>query len=259
MRYCESLSSVRYLSRHFTAKSRTIGSGKLQSSSSMACSGLMVCQQEKPELTCAISSLEFHFTARRILGRISGMLTQSCLKWKSFSCSVISDSGSLLHTWRSCSLSVSVRGLSRATCDSDGVEQVLHAVGDRPQVERHLPCYQCVGVVKQVDVAPGERTSRWRGRAGQRRGCLESGNALGVDVVTQLLSTVVAHSILILSVPLMVHRDLGVAVDIRLAYDGMVKLSMGSWEYKLSFAISIRLGIRPSMMQLRTYCQGHTE
>lgn len=43
-------------------------------------------------------------------------------------------------------------------CDSDGVEQVLHAVRDRPQVERHLPCYQCVGVVKQVDVAPGERT-----------------------------------------------------------------------------------------------------
>lgn len=76
-----------------------------------------------------------------------------------------------------------------------------------------------------------------------------------------------AHSILILSVPLIVHRDLvavspfmyGVAVDIRLAYDGMVKLSMGNWEYRLSFAISIKLGIRPSMIQLRTYCRGQTK
>lgn len=42
-------------------------------------------------------------------------------------------------------------------------------------------------------------------------------------------------------------------MEIRLAYDGMVKLSMGSWEYRLSFAISIKLGIRPNMMQLRTY------
>lgn len=42
--------------------------------------------------------------------------------------------------------------------DADGVEQVFQAVWDRPQVESHLACYQCVGVVKQVDVAPGERT-----------------------------------------------------------------------------------------------------
>lgn len=29
---------------------------------------------------------------------------------------------------------------------------------DRPQVESHFSCYQCVGVVEQVDVAPGEGT-----------------------------------------------------------------------------------------------------
>lgn len=44
MRYWESLSSVRYFSRHFTANSRIMGSGKLQSRSSMACSGLMAGQ-----------------------------------------------------------------------------------------------------------------------------------------------------------------------------------------------------------------------
>lgn len=38
-----------------------------------------------------------------------------CLHKKSFSCSVISDSGSRLQTWRSCSLSMSVKWLSRAT------------------------------------------------------------------------------------------------------------------------------------------------
>lgn len=37
----------------------------------------------KPKLTWATSSLEFHFTARRILGRISGILMQECLnKWE---------------------------------------------------------------------------------------------------------------------------------------------------------------------------------
>lgn len=44
MRYWESLSSVRYFSRHFTANSLTIGSGKLQSNNSMACSGLIAGQ-----------------------------------------------------------------------------------------------------------------------------------------------------------------------------------------------------------------------
>lgn len=51
-----------------------------------------------------------------------------------------------------------------------------------------------------------------------------------------LTFTYVAHRILILSVPFMVHSGLvavspfmyGVAVDIRRAYDGMVKLSIGS-------------------------------
>lgn len=38
-----------------------------------------------------------------------------CLQRKSFSCSVISDSGSRLHTCRSWSLSLSVSGLSRAS------------------------------------------------------------------------------------------------------------------------------------------------
>lgn len=53
-------------------------------------------QQQKPELTCAISSLEFHFTARRILGRISGILRQSCLKKN---CSTLSDSD-MSATWQ---------------------------------------------------------------------------------------------------------------------------------------------------------------
>lgn len=44
MRYWESLSSVRYFSRHFTANSLTIGSGKLQSNNSIACSGLIAGQ-----------------------------------------------------------------------------------------------------------------------------------------------------------------------------------------------------------------------
>lgn len=42
--------------------------------------------------------------------------------------------------------------------DADGVEQVFQAVWDGPEVERHFPCHQRVGVVKQVDVAPGQRT-----------------------------------------------------------------------------------------------------
>ena len=73
-----------------------------------------------------------------------------------------------------------------------------------------------------------------------------------------------AHRIRIRSVPLMVHRDLvavspfmyGVAVEMRRAYDGMVKVSMGSWEYRLSLAINMRLGSLPSMIQLLTYWQG---
>lgn len=39
----------------------------------------------------------------------------------------------------------------------------------------------------------------------------------------------------------------------RREYDGMTKLSVGNWVYKLSLAISIRLGILLSMMQLRIY------
>ena len=42
--------------------------------------------------------------------------------------------------------------------DADRVEQVFQAVWDGPEVESHLPCDECVGVVKQVDVAPGQRT-----------------------------------------------------------------------------------------------------
>ena len=44
-----------------------------------------------------------------------------------------------------------------------------------------------------------------------------------------------------------------VAVEMRREYDGMTKLSVGNWVYRLSLAISIRLGILPSMMQLRIY------
>lgn len=43
-------------------------------------------------------------------------------------------------------------------CDTDRIEQVFQAMWDGPQIEGHLPCHQCVGVVKQVDVAPGEGT-----------------------------------------------------------------------------------------------------
>lgn len=42
--------------------------------------------------------------------------------------------------------------------DADGVEQVFQAMRDRPQVESHFSCHQRVRVVKQVDVAPGQRT-----------------------------------------------------------------------------------------------------
>lgn len=73
--------------------------------------------------------------------------------------------------------------------------------------------------------------------------------------------TYVAQSTRILRLLLMVHKDLleaspfmyGVAVEMRREYEGMVNVSMGSWEYKLSFDISIRFGIRPSIMQLLTY------
>lgn len=44
------------------------------------------------------------------------------------------------------------------TSDSDGVEKVFQAVRDRPQAEGHLPGHQDVCVVKEVDVAPGQRT-----------------------------------------------------------------------------------------------------
>lgn len=45
----------------------------------------------------------------------------------------------------------------------------------------------------------------------------------------------------------------------RREYDGMTKLSVGNWVYKLSLAISIRLGILPSMMQLRIYWETQRE
>lgn len=59
----------------------------------------------------------------------------------------------------------------------------------------------------------------------------------------------------------MVHSDLeaaspfiyDVAVEMRREYDGMTKLSVGSWEYRLSLAISIRLGNLLSIIQLRMY------
>lgn len=41
--------------------------------------------------------------------------------------------------------------------DADGVEQVFQAVRDRPQVQGHFSRHQRVGVVKHVDVAPGQR------------------------------------------------------------------------------------------------------
>jgi len=41
---------------------------------------------------------------------------------------------------------------------SDGVEQVLQAVGHGPEVEGHLVGHQRVCVVKQVDVPPGQGT-----------------------------------------------------------------------------------------------------
>lgn len=57
---------------------------------------------------------------------------------------------------RTVSLSAHLVGVG--ACDTDGVEQILQAVWDRPQVESHLPRYQRVCVVKQVDVAPGQGT-----------------------------------------------------------------------------------------------------
>ena len=41
--------------------------------------------------------------------------------------------------------------------DPDGVEQVLHASGDGPEVQGHLVGHQGVGVVEQVDVPPAQR------------------------------------------------------------------------------------------------------
>lgn len=38
---------------------------------------------------------------------------------------------------------------------------------DGPEVERHLSCYQRVGVVKQVDVAPSQRTVLLREHTGK--------------------------------------------------------------------------------------------
>lgn len=59
----------------------------------------------------------------------------------------------------------------------------------------------------------------------------------------------------------MVQSDFGaaspfiydVAVEMRRQYDGMTKLSVGNWLYRLSLAISIRLGNLLNMMQLRMY------
>lgn len=44
------------------------------------------------------------------------------------------------------------------TSDSNGVEKVFEAVGDWPQAEGHFTRNQDVSVVKEVDVAPGQRT-----------------------------------------------------------------------------------------------------
>lgn len=43
------------------------------------------------------------------------------------------------------------------------------------------------------------------------------------------------------------------AVEMRREYEGMTKLSVGNWVYRLSLAISIRFGILLSMIQLRMY------
>lgn len=43
-------------------------------------------------------------------------------------------------------------------CDPDGIEKIFKAMRNRPQVECHLVCHQSVRVVKQVDVAPSQRT-----------------------------------------------------------------------------------------------------
>lgn len=44
------------------------------------------------------------------------------------------------------------------TSDSNGVEKVFEAVRDGPQAEGHFTRNQDVCVVKEVDVAPGQRT-----------------------------------------------------------------------------------------------------
>lgn len=68
-----------------------------------------------------------------------GIQAHLCLHRKSFSCSVISDSGSLLQTWRSCSLSTSVRGLSRASlllCDTI-LKRVSHVTSVQIRWDQH--------------------------------------------------------------------------------------------------------------------------
>jgi len=61
-------------------------------------------------------------------------------------------------------LTAAVHLVGVGACDTDRVEQILQTMWDWPQVESHLSCYQCVGVVKQVDVSPGERTMLLQGK-----------------------------------------------------------------------------------------------
>lgn len=44
------------------------------------------------------------------------------------------------------------------TSNTNGVEKVFEAVRDGPKAEGHFPRDQDVCVVKEVDVAPGQRT-----------------------------------------------------------------------------------------------------
>ena len=74
--------------------------------------------------------------------------------------------------------------------DTDGVEQVFQAVGNRPQVEGHLPRHQCVCVVKQVDVAPGQRTVLLQDPTSQTHPAWGRGSALmeGGKIYSDFLS-----------------------------------------------------------------------
>lgn len=54
-------------------------------------------------------------------------------------------------------------------CDSYGVKEVFKAMRNRPEVQSHLVSHQIVGIVKQVDITPGQGTVLLNGERGRKR------------------------------------------------------------------------------------------